>query len=62
MQQFLKSATRETGTRIIATELLTELFVTANDARPAFDTSLGREALPPLTGDLESSRPRGGLS
>jgi hypothetical protein len=62
MQQFLKSATREAGTQVIATELFTELFVAANDARPAFDASLGRVALPPLTGDLESTRPRGGLS
>jgi hypothetical protein len=46
MQQFLKSPARQAGAWVIATELLTELFVAANDARPAFDASLGGEALP----------------
>jgi len=62
MQQFLKSPGRVARTWIVATELLSELFVAANDARSAFDPSLGREALPSFTGDLETNRRRGVLS
>jgi hypothetical protein len=62
MQQFLKSPAREARAWVVATELLSELFVTANNARSAFNPSLGREALPSFTGDLETSGRRGVLS
>jgi len=62
MQQFLKSPARETRAWIVAAELLSELFAAADDAHSAFDPSLGREALPSFTGDLETSQRRGALS
>jgi hypothetical protein len=37
MQQFLKSPPGEARAWIVATELLSELFVAANDARSALD-------------------------
>jgi hypothetical protein len=62
MQQFLKSPAREAWAWVVATELFAELLVAAHDALSAFDPSLGREALPAFTGDLETSRRRGVLS
>jgi hypothetical protein len=62
MQQFLKSPARKARAWIVATELLTELFEAANDARSALDPGLGRETLPSFTGDLETSWRRGVLS
>ena len=59
MQQFLKSAAGQAGTRVIPTQLLEELLVTADDPNAAFDACLGREALASFTCDLESTRRRG---
>src|SRR5215470_6858485 len=61
MQQRLKSAPGATRTRIIATELLEQFFATAHYSFASLDPALGREALPTLASDLESSRLRGGV-
>jgi hypothetical protein len=62
MQQRLKSAARSARARIIATEFLYQLFGAAHDAITALDMSLGREAFPTFTADLESNWLRGVLS
>lgn len=59
MQHRLKSAAGATWTRVVSTELLDELFVSAHDSHAALDVCLGREALATLASDLESSRLRG---
>jgi hypothetical protein len=62
MQQRLKSAAGSARARIIATEFLNEFFTTAHNAITALDMSLGREAFPTFTTDLESNWLRGVLS
>ena len=59
MQQFLKPATGTAGAEVVATELLDEFFVTVHDAISAFDSGLGRVALPTLARGLETSIGRG---
>ncbi len=62
MQQRLKSPPRSARTRVITTELLQEFFPSTHDAITALHMGLGREALPTLATDLESTRLRSVLS
>ena len=59
MQQFLKSAAGLARARVVATELLDQLLVAVDRAFAALDARFGGEALPSLTGGLESSCRRG---
>jgi hypothetical protein len=59
MQQCLKPAAGATWARIVATELLEELFVPVHNAVSAFDPDFGREALPALARRLETNIGRG---
>jgi hypothetical protein len=61
MQQRLKSAPGAAWARVVAAELLDELFVTAYYSLPALDARFGWEAFATLASDLESTRPRGGF-
>jgi hypothetical protein len=59
MQQRLKPAAGVAGARIVATELFEKLFVPVHNAVSALDPGFGREALPTLARDLETSTGRG---
>jgi hypothetical protein len=59
MQQRLKSATRTTGTRIIATEFLEQFLLATHNAIASLDLRFGWEALSPFATDFESNWRRG---
>jgi hypothetical protein len=55
MQQFLKASSGTAWTRIIATELLDQLFAAMNDLAASFHMLLRGEALPPFVHRLEKN-------
>jgi hypothetical protein len=54
MQQFLKPTRGAAWAGVVPAQLLYQLLVAAHHAMAALHARLGREALPALTGDLET--------
>jgi hypothetical protein len=53
MQHFLKTPSRTTGTRIVASQFFDQFFVTVDNPIAAFNVRFGWIAVPPLTRPLE---------